>query len=233
MRRRWLAVGIIFIGLVWIFEPVVERRHAEEPAAPRRSKPDQDRAGVPTTTRRNPASGELSPAYSQIIPIESTFLARIMGQSDPRAWYLLEKAVRSTRRGLYAEARGELEELLTSFPDDKSAPLARWVIGLTYYREGGQENLRKATDTFFEIAGGDSYSDELEDLYKATLIDIGVIELELVKSADPGYESRITEQRMEAVSLAMSVVMEKWPDSSFATEARSTLRQLAILGGRY
>jgi outer membrane protein assembly factor BamD (BamD/ComL family) len=163
--------------------------------------------------------------------MQPTLLERVLPQTNQSARHLFELALMNIRNGRFAEARDTLQELLHTFPEEKTNALGSWSMGLAYYEEGGRENFRKAADIFGEFVSGKDYDPDLEELYQAALIDVAFIELELAKStplAPPSGEKATP--NLEFAILALEVFLEKWPDSPHAGAAQSILQELLALG---
>jgi hypothetical protein len=241
MRRKmgiaYILMGLLFICLsVWICRPPVDgsrsiglhgqaEGHVGLPALP---------SGAASGEVRKTGSGRSGLNFSLTFgETGTTFLERVLSQSDPGALSSFESALANLRKGQYAEARETLQELLHSFPKDKTAKLATLAMAVTYYQEGGRENFRKAADSFGEFLLGGDYSPELDDIYQAALIDVAAIELYLVKSASPDLlPEELTESRVGLATLAMVAFLEKWPDSPYAPAAQSALQELLWFASR-
>ncbi len=104
------------------------------------------------------------------------------------------------RNGGYVEARLAFWTLIRTYPGDKAEPLAYWAIGLSLYKEGGEENLTMALDQFVNWLIFFPGEKDLEDLAEAAQINVAVIALEMMNSA-PSEKEIITAAKISAQAL--------------------------------
>jgi len=238
---RWqTAIPMALLGFVTIFvlvricetrTPSSHQTNFKE--APHGNFVDSTSYGKPPSTKAS-ESGKTIARKSIVAPesnwIDAAFVRRILASSDSRARYLYKDALDKIRNGKFAEARTALQQLMDFFSNDASVPLANWSMGLSYYKEGGRENFRKAADKFNEFDLGYDYGPDLEELHQAAEINVALIELNLMNSSTgemPGGE--MTAQKVGEAALGLKSFLARWPDSQFAPAAQAALREILDL----
>jgi outer membrane protein assembly factor BamD (BamD/ComL family) len=173
---------------------------------------------------------------------------RILSSAHPKARTLFEDGLNSVREGNFTEGRKAFVELSKGYPDDKISARANWAIGLSYYREGGRENLRIASDKLSKFAETYQSDKDLQELVQIAAIDVPVIQFELVSSLydeidklrhvakrDAQIEADLAAGSKEMMQTAVNamynldVFHKKWPKSPYAEDVRVLERRFTDL----
>ncbi|MBZ5497956.1 MAG: hypothetical protein LAP85_16260 [Acidobacteriia bacterium] len=108
---------------------------------------------------------------------------RLLAQSAPKARELFETGLAFLRDGRYTEARLTFQNIIRDYPGDKAVALAYWARGLSFYREGGEENLLLAMDQFMSYSIFFPADRGPADLAEAAQTNIAVIASQAMDSA--------------------------------------------------
>lgn len=139
--------------------------------------------------------------------------------SDPRIRSLFDQGLEFIQRGEFNEARQTFQSITGFHPiDRKDLPPAYWAVALTYFEEGGSENLEKAAVRLKDFLA--IFEDAPDDLAESAQIDLAVIRLEQMRSAATDID-RIAAAKSAAD--ALQAYVERWPDGQQAYAARISL----------
>lgn len=139
--------------------------------------------------------------------------------SDPGIRSLFDQGLEFIQRGEFNEARQTFQSITGFHPiDRKDLPPAYWAVALTYFEEGGSENLEKAAVRLKDFLA--IFEDAPDDLAESAQIDLAVIRLEQMRSAATDID-RIAAAKSAAD--ALEAYVERWPDSQQAYAARISL----------
>jgi hypothetical protein len=148
------------------------------------------------------------------------------------------------KEGKYVEARRIFESLTQSFPDNRLAAPAYWAIGMTYYDEGGRDNLYIALDQlkvftiFFDDGGRDDSYLALDQFANYAIFAKGIRHTELLQAAQlnipiiklklMGYgagQNWVSGYLTEA-KRAFEAFLERWPDSQYAPAVKDEIDEI-------
>jgi len=129
-------------------------------------------------------------------------------------------------RGEFSQARLAFQTVIRRYEGDAAEPLAYWAMALSFYEEGGYENLLLAKDQLRNYLLFYPSQEDLEGFREAAQIDIGIISMEMMRLA-PDDNTRAT--ALKNATQAFEVFLKKFPDSDLIQMASSYLSQLATL----
>jgi hypothetical protein len=139
--------------------------------------------------------------------------------SDPGIRSLFDQGLEFIQRGEFPEARQTFQSITSFHPiERKDLPPAYWAVALTFFEEGGSENLERAAVRLKDFLA--IFEDAPDDLAAAAQIDLAVIRLEQIRSAATDID-RINAAKSAAN--ALQAFVERWPDSQQAYAARISL----------
>lgn len=156
---------------------------------------------------------------------------RVLAESATQARSIFEAGMNYLRDGEFMKARLAFQTIIRSFPGDKAEAPAYWAVALSYYREGGLENLMLASDQlrnyliFFPDEKG------LEGFAEAAQIDIAIVEREIMRMSGDDRERMMI--AAYASFQAVEAFLKKYPNSPRAAAAWDCLAEvLANLPGQ-
>ncbi len=131
--------------------------------------------------------------------------------------------MRYLRQRGYTESRLAFQTLIRTFPGDSAEPLAYWAMGLSYCKEGGEENLLLAADYYLNWLIFFPGEKDLEDLAEAALINVALIESERINAAQ-SEKDKFAATQFSAHALAQ--FLKGYPESPLVPAAQSRLEEL-------
>jgi len=222
-----LIAGAIFTGVVsvvpWSTGPG-DPGPTEPPAigsgASIRSRgpgPDGAPGRIPPRAAAGRAGGRstVSSAGTEI----ADYLYALLSQADPHKRVRFEEGMDLMARGEYGEARQVLQEFQDSGETSLRAP-SHWALALSYYLEGGEDNLCLAAGRFADFVV--NYS-EPDVLLEAAQIDLAIVSMDLMRT---GSTERSRADAAWAAARALKAVLARWPDNDQAPAVRSSLHQV-------
>ncbi len=147
----------------------------------------------------------------------------LLAQSAPKARELFQTGMKFLRSHRFVESRLAFQTLVRTFPGDEAEPLAYWAMGLSYCKEGGEENLMLAADQFLNWLIFFPGEKGLEDLAEAAQINIALIEWERMNDAK-SEKDIINAAKIRAQALTQ--FLQGYPDSQAAQAAQSHLAEI-------
>ena len=143
--------------------------------------------------------------------------------SDPKVSAMFEDGLNYMGSGKFLEARLAFQTIIRSYPGCPLEAPAYFALGVSFYREGGTENLLIAADQFRNFMIFFPREPEFEEFRKAAQIDVALIESQLMQSAQSDKDKLIAAQ---AAAKAFSSFLLKWPNDPQAPAAGVSLREL-------
>jgi len=163
-------------------------------------------------------------ASSKRVSIEQVHaIQEFVINSDPKISSMFEDGLSYMAIGKFLEARLAFQTIIRSYPGCPLEAPAYFALGVSFYREGGTENLLIAADQFRNFMIFFPREPEYEEFRKAAQIDVALIESQLMQSAQSDKDKLIAAQ---AAAKAFSSFLLKWPNDPQAPAARVSLEEL-------
>lgn len=181
--------------------PTIRSQSADPDAgriAPQRASPDEAQLDIPT------------------------ILEDVLLGSDPAVAGLLKQGLDFMEAGNYPEARRLFQTIMQEHPESGLQAPAHFSLALSYYMEGGAQNLALSAGRFADfLVNHKNYQPDV--LVEAAQIDLAVVCVELMQS---GFSERVKTEAARAAAGSLQTLLERWPDNPQAAVCRATLTQI-------
>jgi TolA-binding protein len=151
---------------------------------------------------------------------EVPYVQEALAESPQKIKDLFSVGLTYMRMRKFVEARLAFWTIVRSFPGCTLEAPAYLAVGVSYALEGGKENLMLAADQFENYMIFFPAGDGVPELLQAAQIDLAMVEIQLMQSADGEKEWR-TAGAVAAKTL--TAFLNQWPDNPQAPTARAWL----------
>jgi len=243
MRRPPIGIELAvvlcaFAAVIWVTQrsPGPDPADIKRPDAPAipdagraRGFPNPNPAGQTAAGNTNPAQGlsGRDAANRNQRPFQdnvelSSLLQQLLAGADPESAALLERGMKLLQAGDFAGSRREFQAILDNYPQSVLRPPAQWALALSYYREGGEENMTLSAGRFADfLARYSSYKPEV--LVEAAQLDLAVICMNIMRT---GPNDKVKIEAASAAARCLQTFLERSPENPQAPAARVSLLQI-------
>ena len=178
----------------------------------------------PDVEGREPYARVLAPLQAD--PDELPCLRTALAAASPETKAMLESGLAWMYGGEYLKSRLAFQTIVRSHPGCEIEAPAYLACGISYFMEGGRENLLMAADQFMNYTVFFPSKEGMQELYQAAQVNLALAEVQLMESAANGKDRRTA---AEVAAKSLTAFLNEWPDHAQAPAAGAALWQVKAL----